>query len=193
MSILAYVFLGCFIFGLVISLGSFLFGMDDADGSGHGADGDGGMPWLSLSSITVFLAWFGGTGYFLNSYAKIGPLLSLLAAVVVGFSGAFVIVWFLHKFLTLGNNQMRSADYYMPGTIGRITSSIRAGGAGEIMYVQGGTRKTAAAVSDEGIAHKLGDEVVIVKYEKGIAYIRAIEDSPTRENDSDSEDVKIIT
>lgn len=180
---MAYVYLGCFIVGLVISVGSFLFGHDVGDGGGghdlSGADGSGhhGMPWLNLSSITVFLAWFGGAGYYMSAHARVMPVLVLLIAVSVGFCGAFAIVWFLHQFLLRGNTQMNSADYYMPGTIARVTSSIRNGGVGEIMYVQGGTRKIASAQSDEESAHQQGDEVVIVRYDKGMAHVRSIDKS----------------
>lgn len=186
-ALFANIFLGCFIVGFLLTIGTFMFGVDSDLGDGSGTDGSGvgvdgvdaghhhGMPLLNFNSIALFLTWFGAVGYILNSEAKAGPLVSLLGAVVSGFAGAFVIVMFMNKFLMKGDTTMRATDYYLPGTLARITSTIRPGGAGEIVYVQGGTRKTAGARSDENATHPLGQEVIIVRYEKGMAYVRAVD------------------
>lgn len=186
----ANIFLGCFIVGFLLTAGTFMFGIDSHDGGGHadigGTDGgagdasDGGghshgLPLLNFNSIALFLTWFGAVGYVLNSQARVGPVISLVGAVVSGFAGAIIICAFVNKFLMKGDTTMRASDYYLPGTLARITSSIRQGGTGEIVYVQGGTRKTAGARSDEGAAHPQGQEVVIVNYEKGLAYVRAVD------------------
>jgi hypothetical protein len=60
----------------------------------------------------------------------------------------------------------------MVGVLGRITSPIRAGGTGELLYSQAGTRRCAAARSDDGIAVEKGAEVIVTRYEGGIAYVR---------------------
>jgi hypothetical protein len=130
---------------------------------------------LNFNSLALFLTWFGAVGYVLNSQARVGPLVSILAAVLAGFAGAIIICMFVNKFLLKGDTTMRAVDYYLPGTLARVTSGIREGGAGEIVYVQGGTRKTAGARSDEEAAHPMGQEVVIVRYEKGMAYVRAVD------------------
>jgi hypothetical protein len=67
---------------------------------------------------------------------------------------------------------MDPADYEMVGVLGRISSSIRAGGTGEIIYTQMGTRRVCGARSDDGSAVGKGTEVVVTRYEKGIAYVR---------------------
>lgn len=183
-ALLANIFLGSFIVGFILTAGSFLFGMDsggdggdfggtDSGGDGHGHHG--GLSLLNFNSLALFLTWFGAVGYVLNSEARVGPVLSLLGASIFGFLGAVIIMIFVNKFLMKGDNTMRAADYYIPGTLARVTSGIRQGGTGEIVYVQGGTRKTAGARSDEEAPHPLGQEVVIVRYEKGIAYVRAVD------------------
>ena len=128
-----------------------------------------------MNSIAMFLTWFGAVGFILNKESRVGPLVTVLTAVTVGFIGAVIILLFVNKFLMKGDTTMRASDYYLPGTLARVTSAIREGGAGEIVYVQGGTRKTAGARSDEEQAHPLGQEVVIVRYDKGLAYVRAVE------------------
>jgi hypothetical protein len=67
---------------------------------------------------------------------------------------------------------MDPADYEMVGVLGRLCVSIRAGGTGEILYSQAGTRRVCGARSEDGSAIAKGTEVVVTRYEKGIAYVR---------------------
>ena len=68
------------------------------------------------------------------------------------------------------------ADYDMVGVLGRTTIPIRAGGTGELVYTQGGTRHVVGARSEDGAAIAKGCEVIVTKYEKGLAYVRPWED-----------------
>ena len=67
---------------------------------------------------------------------------------------------------------MDPADYEMVGVLGRVCSSIHEKGTGEIIYTQMGTRRVCGARSDEGGAIAKGTEVVVTRYDKGIAYVR---------------------
>ncbi len=186
-ALFANIFLGCFIVGFLLAIGSFMIGFDSSGGGDGSSGGDGagdpgdgtshgpGLPILNFNSFAIFLTWFGAAGYVLNSEARLGPLLSLAGAAGAGIIGALTICAFVNKFLIKGDTTMRASDYYLPGTLCKVTSSIRKGGAGEIVYVQGGTRKTAGARSDENAPHPFGQEVVIVRYEKGLAYVRAVD------------------
>ena len=60
--------------------------------------------------------------------------------------------------------------------LGKISSSIREGGTGEITYLQEGTRRACGARSEDGTAIAKGEEIVVTRYEKGIAYVRRWED-----------------
>src|SRR6266542_4035941 len=62
------------------------------------------------------------------------------------------------------------------GHLGRVTVPIRAGGTGEIVYSQAGTRRSAGARSEDGTVVPRGSEVVVTRYEKGIAYVRSWEE-----------------
>ena len=53
---------------------------------------------------------------------------------------------------------------------------IREGGTGEIIYSQGGTRRTCGARAENGNAIVKGSEVVVTRYDKGIAYVRLWEE-----------------
>lgn len=155
-------------------------GAGHGHGHGHGDAGHGdaghSVPFFSYNGIVMFLTWFGGVGYILNRNASGAVVLVLLGAISSGFAGAAVVFYFLRNFLLKGETRMRPADYYLPGTLARVCSAIPPDGTGEIVYVQGGTRKTVGARSDEGTQYKQGEEVLIVRYEKGIAYVRSVAD-----------------
>jgi hypothetical protein len=61
----------------------------------------------------------------------------------------------------------------MVGVLGKLSIPIRAGGTGELVYSQEGTRRVTGARSEDGAAIPKGVEVVVTRYEKGIAYVRA--------------------
>ena len=74
------------------------------------------------------------------------------------------------------DHALDAADYRMTGVLGRISSPIRAGGTGELIYSQEGTRRATGARSEDGDAIPKGAEVIVTRYEKGIAYVRKWED-----------------
>jgi hypothetical protein len=64
----------------------------------------------------------------------------------------------------------------MVGVLGRISITVRPGGTGEIIYDQEGVRKTCAARSENGAALARGDEVIVTRYDRGVAYVRRWEE-----------------
>jgi len=146
-------------------------------GTGHGGVARGGsasyqVSPLNFPTLLIFLVWFGGTGYLLTHYGHGWGFLGLLVSAVAGIAGAAIVFSFMAKVLVKPDENLDPADYVMVGTLGKLTVSIREGGTGEIVYVQGGTRKSAAARSEEGCAIEKGTEVVITQYKKGVAYVR---------------------
>ena len=130
------VLLGCFFFGLLLSVSLLFIG----DGGvlpdlGAEADGDGGgLIQINLSVILAFVAWFGGVG-FLARNAGGWPLpLALVVAVAGGVLGAFVAGRLTAAFVSPKAAVLDPADYRLPGTIARVTSSIRENGVGEVVY-----------------------------------------------------------
>ncbi len=123
-------------------------------------------------SLAAFLAWFGGTGYLLTRFSTVWFGLGLLFSVLSGIVGGGIIFFFLSRVLISDEENMDPADYEMVGVLGRLCVSIRAGGTGEILYSQAGTRRVCGARSEDGSAIAQGTEVVVTRYEKGIAYVR---------------------
>jgi membrane protein implicated in regulation of membrane protease activity len=145
-------------------------------GTGAGARGarasGGHVSPLNPPTVAAFLAWFGGTGYLLTRYSTLQVGLGLLASVASGLVGGGIIFMFLTKVLMSDEENMDPADYEMVGVLGKISSSIREGGTGEIVYSQMGTRRVCGARSEDDSAIAKGTEVVVTRYEKGIAYVR---------------------
>jgi hypothetical protein len=145
-------------------------------GSGAGAKGTrvggGHVSPLNPPTVAAFLAWFGGTGYLLTRYSTLQVGLGLLTSVASGLVGGGIIFVFLTKVLMSDEENMDPADYEMVGVLGKVSSSIREGGTGEMVYSQMGTRRVCGARSDDGSAIAQGTEVVVTRYEKGIAYVR---------------------
>ncbi len=131
---------------------------------------------FNFVTLTAFLAWFGGTGYLLTRYSRVWFVMGLGVALSSGVVGAGIIYLFLSKVLTSQEENMDPADYEMAGVLGKVCSPIREGGTGEIIYSQAGTRRTCGARSENGRAVANGTEVVVTRYEKGIAYVRLWEE-----------------
>lgn len=181
------ILLGSFLFGLVFSTLSLIIGAADVgvghfghgefghaghgghSGHGGGHDADHVAP-LSIATVLAFLTWFGGAGYFFRNGVAWSVWASLLGAIVLGFVGGGLI----YQLLTVvrrGERVLDPEQERIVGALGRITSSIREGGTGEITYELRGVRQVSAARSASGGAIGRGDEVVVLRYERGIAFV----------------------
>jgi hypothetical protein len=127
---------------------------------------------FNFVSLAAFLAWFGGTGYLLTRFWTIWFVMGLGIALLSGVTGAGIIYLFLSKVLMSEEENLDPADYEMAGVLGRTCVPIRHGGTGEIIFSQAGTRKTCGARAEDGTAIAKGSEVIVTRYEKGIAYVR---------------------
>jgi hypothetical protein len=182
-------YLVCFVAGFSLSVLALLAGAFHWDfghllhgphldvGGAHGGPAHGASvsPW-NFATLMAFLAWFGGMGYLLTDRGHLGQLLVLAFALVSGFAGAAIVFGFLTKVLLKHERFLDSADFEMTGVLGRVTVPIRAGGTGEIVYSQAGTRRSAGARSENGAAIPRDSEVVVTRYEKGLAWVRPWEE-----------------
>ena len=183
-------FLFLFLFGLIFTIVSLLLGFADAGDvhiphvGGHGHDGhvgghDGveGPSVLNLPTIMAFVTWFGGVGYLLRQSMDLHAFIVVPVAVVSGLVGGGIMFALLVRVLwPMMTPPLDTKDFSLPGTPARVVSSIRSGGVGEIVYTKGGTRFTAGAKGVDENAIPKGAEVVILSYEKGLAYVRGVDD-----------------
>ena len=185
-------YLFCFIVGFALSVFSFLAGAVHLHlpfklhfpfhGGHHGAGSTHGslkagaqISWFNASTLMVFLAWFGGTGYLLTRHSHLVALVSLAISTFAGLFAGWVVFKFMVKLMLSSDAPLSNDDYRIEGSVGMLSMPIREKGTGEIIFSLAGVRRCAGARCDDGALEK-GAEVVIERYEKGIAYVKRWED-----------------
>ena len=126
------------------------------------------------SCVAVFLAWFGGIGYLLSRHSGLAFWLDFLLALALGLAGAWILAAFL-RFLQSREQPLNPADYEIVGVLGQVSSPLRPDGVGEVIYVRDGARRSLCARSEDGREIRRDEEVIVTRYEKGIAYVRTWE------------------
>jgi hypothetical protein len=188
------VLLGAFFFGLIVTGLAFALGVADLSvghfgdighvgphghlpGHGHtaargatrGARSDLIQPF-NIGTIMAFVTWFGGVSYLVRNGLGWWAIVALPIGLLAGlFAGYFVFL--ILRALQSGERVLLAEDYRIEGVIGHLSSSIREGGTGEVIYEQRGVRQVSAAKSATGLPIGRGAEVVIVRREHGVAYV----------------------
>jgi len=179
-------FIICFATGLVLSLVSVVGGfghfhlghlhMGHHLGHTHGPHGNS-LSAVNAFTVLAFVTWFGGAGYLLHRATIFSQPVVFVLAALGGFAGAGLLWAALFKVLLPHERVMDDADTEMSGVVARVSNGIRGGdGLGEIIFSQTGARRASAARSDDGHAIERGAEVVVIRYERGVAYVRRWED-----------------
>lgn len=178
---IAELYLTCFLVGFTLSLLSVLLGgvhlhlhLPFHFHLGHvpHAGGSQSVPAVNLGTVTAFLAWFGGIGFLLTRHSHVYALIALLISIVGGFVGATLVFLLVTRVLLHFESPMDPADYEMVGVLGRVSSRLRPGGTGEIIFSREGSRSSVPARSEDGSEIAKDVEVVVTRYERGIAYVR---------------------
>jgi membrane protein implicated in regulation of membrane protease activity len=195
---LANLFLSFFLFGLIFTVASLALGWVGGAAGGHDVHVDlpgghdvhidvgdvsahaghahqAGPGWLNLPTIMATVTWFGGVGYLLRQSLGLYGWLAALLALISGLVGGALMFLLLARVLwPMMSKPLDQRNYSLPGTSARVVSAIRKGGVGEIVYSKDGARFTAGARSDDNSAIAKGAEVVIIRYERGLAYVQDI-------------------
>lgn len=180
-------FLVCFLVGLLLTLVSALLGavdgglgeIDVPDGT-HGAYGKAvTVSPVNFQTIVAFTMCFGGAGYLMERKTTSLPLV-IAASVAAGLAGAWLI-WSFLRLLVRGETPMPVGHDKLVGVKGRLSIPIREDGTGEMIYSLNGVRQVCAARSASGVALHKGDEVVVLRHERGIAYVHPIHESEGRD------------
>jgi hypothetical protein len=197
-------YLVCFLVGVLLSVVSFVLGNlhlhlhlpfhIDIPGVGHGAHLHGAhvggglhqadLPYINFGTVTAFLAWFGGVGYLLAKHAHFYAFTAVLISIAAGLVGAWLVFSLVGRLLVNHDHPLDPSDYDMIGVLGRVTSTIREDGTGEIVFSQEGTRRASPARTDNGSPLAKGLEVVVTRFERGIAYVRPFEELAQSGTDS---------
>lgn len=172
------VLLGLFLFGLLLTVATLLLGVADL-GFHHihvQTDSDGGNPLhASLGAILVFLSWLGGVGYVLRRVLEWPLLLVLPVAAAAGIGVAALVQRAIRTLSDPTGSVLDPEEYRLPGTLGHVSSPIRAGGTGEVVYEKGGVRHVVAARAADAAPLARGAEVLVLRVERGIATVEAFD------------------
>jgi len=183
------VYLFCFLVGVTLSVFSFLAGVTHLHLPSklhlhvhlphpHGASHGGGphISWFNAATVLAFLAWFGGVGYLMTKYSHLETFFVVAIATLAGLAAGWIMLRFLIKLVGPSDEPLRESDRRVVGALGTVSMTIRENGTGEIIFPLGGGRRCSGARSDDGKPIEKGTEVVIERYEKGIAYVKRWEE-----------------
>ncbi len=165
------ILLGSFLFGILFTVGAFLLGAADIGGGDHSAGDHGADHMFNVTSILAFITWFGGVGYVVRNGTGWNWAIALVIALAAGFAAAWIVKEFIFKVLRAGEDTLNPRDYERVGTLARVTSTIRPGGVGEIVWEHRGTRMVGSARSTTDAVISRGTEVLILKVERGVAIV----------------------
>jgi membrane-bound ClpP family serine protease len=166
----------CLVVGLVFTLVSVLaghfFGGHDAHVAGSGGHAEAGadssdLPGIFIFSPTVmasFVTAFGGFGLIFTQFPSTSKtIISAPLALVCG----MVVAGAMYKFFSLIFRSTQSSSESrvarLVGVEANVITPIGENGVGEIAYVVGGTRYTAAARVEKGTAIATGQTVKITR------------------------------
>lgn len=141
--------------------------------SSHSA---GHVPWFNASTAMAFLAWFGGIGYILSAHSRFVGVIALGFAITGGLSASWAVFKFMVKLMNAESSHLKDEDYRHEGLVCTVTMPVRENGTGEIIFMQNGVRRSAGARSCNGKPLEKGAEVVIERYENGVAYVNRWEE-----------------
>jgi asparagine N-glycosylation enzyme membrane subunit Stt3 len=183
------VYLFCFLVGAALSVFSFLAGAihlhlpfkmqlplhaQHAHGASHGSGSH--ISWFNASTVLAFLAWFGGVGYLMTKYSHVETFFIVGIATLAGLAAGWIVLRFLLRLVGPSDEPLRDEDRRIVGALGTVSMTIRENATGEIIFPLGGGRRCSGARADDGESIEKGTEVVIARYEKGIAYVKRWEE-----------------
>jgi hypothetical protein len=182
----------CFGFGAATTLISFVFGFGrhgpfHLPGGGHsgqvahlghighvghlgqaGSASSSDVSPLNLTSILAFLTVFGAVG--LVTQDGLGAILALIVATLAGLFAGWVAFLFVFKFLLRGQTFLE--DDPTAGTVATVSAAIGNGHVGEVRYTRNNVRRSDGARTVDGQPIGIGEEVVILSIDQGIATVQ---------------------
>ncbi len=178
----------CLIVGLLFTLISAIFGhffgggdhAGDIGTGGHAEAGfdNSGIPGISFFSpmvIASFVAAFGGLGII---FSDIPATRNVWVSAPLSIAGAFLIalfvLWLFNLVFSKSQSSSESRVATLVGQTASIISPIPRDGVGEIAYVQAGTRYSAPARSEKGLAISMGQPVRITRIVGTQFYVEAV-------------------
>lgn len=141
----------------------------DGDADGFGGDSSGPLAVIPLSTVAFGMAFFGLAGLVFGATgvnALVTLVLAATAGLAAGAVNSAVFAW-----LRRSSSSSDVADSEIEGTIATASMPIGRNRRGKITLEIAGAREqmTASPVDDSDIA--AGDDVVVVRIQKGVALV----------------------
>jgi len=166
----------CLVVGLLFTIisavvGHLFGGHDGADvgTGGHAEAGfeDSGVPGISFFSPTVLASFVTAFGAFGLIFSRIDATSSVWASAPLSLAGggivAAAIFWMFNTMFKKTQSSSESRVASLVGLTASIATPIPESGVGEISYIQGGSRYSAPARSEKGVAISAGQPVRITR------------------------------
>jgi hypothetical protein len=181
----------CLVLGLLFTLisavaGHFFGGHDghmDVGTGGHAEAGfdHTGLPGISFFSPTVlasFVTAFGALGLiFSRIKATESVWISAPLSIMGGLGIAWGVFWLFNSMFSKTQSSSESCVATLVGQTASIITPIPENAVGEIAYVQSGTRYTAPARSENGVAVGAGQTVRITRIVGSQFFVEAVKHS----------------
>ncbi len=129
------------------------------------------LSWLSPLNLAGAALWFGGIGLLAEILLPFSWL-ALPFAVAGGLFGALLLRALMAAFVRSSVAPLR-ADAI--GALATVNASIRADGPGEVIYTLEGLHRSTPARSVDGTPIPRGATVVILRREKGMAWVQPLD------------------
>lgn len=148
----------------------FSFAGDADGGEGFGdAEADGPLAFLSLSTLSFILAFFGLTGLLLDLIGTAGVVTLVVAITVAVMAGGLNSAVF--RWIRKNSNSSEVLDHELEGTIANVALPISSDHRGKIILTKAGAREQMTATPVDGSTIDQGERVVIVRVERGVALV----------------------
>jgi len=164
------VYLGAFIFGLLIAVAIMLYGIERR--SSTTAHSSESTIRSSLPLLSAFAVGFGVGGYSLSRVMSAGG--AFVAALAIGVSVGLVTRWLVAKSASMQvEHDVDDERYVLQGHVARVVTSINAGSEGRISFDVGAEQRTLRARSLDDTFVDAGTEVIIERIEGDLAYVES--------------------
>lgn len=171
------------LFTLISAVAGHFFGGDHAGDVGTGGHAEAGfdssgVPGISFFSPTVLASYMTAFGAFGLIFSKIEATSSVWASAPLSLVGGGIVAagvfWLFNIMFKKTQSSSESRVATLVGLTASIATPIPTNGVGEIAYIQGGSRYTAPARSEGGVAINAGQPVKITRIIGTQFYVEAV-------------------
>lgn len=141
----------------------------DADADGFDVDGEGPLMAVPLSAIAFFFTAFGFVGVVGGATGAGAVSLLVVSAVIAVLAGLMSTQAF--KLIRSSSNSSEVMSHELEGNIAKVALPVSADHRGKIIVEIAGAREQMTATPADGSTIEVGERVVIVKIERGVALV----------------------